>query len=171
MKDIWHSITKWADYNRFTLAGILLAVFASFAFLGCQPKTGSLLVPGVKVSAVELDQEVATINADLQVRSAQLQAANDELAAEATAFQAKVDAAGEDLKAQAELQATIVNGLGKLAIDATSGTLTPAAGIQGILSLILLGAAGGLIGDNIRKSRVISEQKQNAATVTKTAGE
>lgn len=170
MKDLWHSITTFVDYNRFVVLGLLVAVLAAGAFLGCQPRTDSLIVPGTRITATQLDQEVAAINQTLQTKAAKIEADQSALAAEETAIQAKVNAAGEDLAQQVEIRKAVVNTLATVAVDAANGTVTPAGAIQGIVSLLLMGATAGLAADNLRKSRVISAQKNAAATVTTNAG-
>jgi len=106
--DVWNKITKIADHDRWKCIGVLVALLAATALLGCQSRTASVLSPGEKVTRPQLQ-------------------------AEATALTAKVEAGFADLDQQdaykrritEALKRRITEALSGAAMAATQGTLSP----------------------------------------------
>lgn len=162
-----HSFLKFLDHNRYAVIGILLAVLAAAALTGCAITTASTMTPGEKVTATELSREVAVAEAGFAGRQADLEAGAAVLNADIEAHNAAVDSARSDLQQKAEFRATVIETVGALGLAATQGTISPAAGVGAIVQLLTLGAAGGLLADNRRKDRMITENAAPAPpTVT-----
>jgi len=141
--DMLHKALKWVDQNRYMAVAVILAVGLAVWLLGCQPMTASVRHPGEQVTAVELEREAALIESDIQ---AQLKA---------------LEMARADIERQVALRAQAVEILGGLATAATTGTFTPATGINA--GLTLLGLIGlGAVADNRRKDKVIAEKSAAA---------
>lgn len=143
--DLLHKLTNLIDRDRGKFFGLLLALLISGCIVGCQPKTLSIDGSGRTVTQTEFTREVATAQAQLEAQAKTLES-------NATEGQA-------DLNRQAQLRADIINGLGTVATAAATGTLNPAAGVGSIVSIALLGVAGGAALDSRRKDKVITNMK------------
>jgi len=132
-----HKALKWIDHNRYLSTALVVALLIAVAFAGCQPTTQSVLNPGEKVTAVELQREAAVIKADYKAKLKSLEVAK------------------ADLEQQYELRQQIVGVVGALGQTAAGGGLTPTAGIAGAVQLLTLAAAGGALVDNRRKDKII----------------
>lgn len=163
--DVIHNGMKWADYNRGTLLGLILAVLACVWLVGCPATTQSLIRPGETVDAPALEREIITQQAAFDVESAAIAQRIAEYNTNVDAFNAKIEAAATHLQEQYEQRAAIVETLGSLVGSIASGGFSPAAGIGAVISLAGLGLAGGLGYDNIRKRKVIKTLKANGAAV------
>lgn len=162
MVDMWHKVLQWVDHNRWLVAGLSLAILMSVWVVGCQPTTASILNPKAKVTASQLQREMAIVSTGFSKREAliiQMQAA---LSAEAQEKSDTIAAAIDDLDRQIAMRQQIITAIGGMGQSLAAGTLTPAAGINGVMSLILLLGAGGLGVDNLRKSRVITQLKSES---------
>lgn len=135
--DVLHKVLNWLDHNRYLAVTILLTAALSVWLVGCQPMTGSVLKPGEKVTAVELEREAVVVQADVEAKLKQLELAQ------------------ADIQRQVELRTQAIQILGGLAETATTGTFTPATGINAVVTL--LGLIGlGAVADNRRKDKVIN---------------
>ena len=169
MVDILHKILKWVDHNRGLVTALLLAVMLSVWVVGCQPKTTSVLDPHQKVTAAELQREMAIVSRDLSKREAMIAQMQAALEAEAQEKSDAIAAAIDDLDRQIAMRKQMITAIGAMGQSLAAGTLTPAAGINGVVSLILLLGAGGLGVDNLRKNRVIQQLKDKAGSAKKTS--
>jgi len=137
-----HGVMKWADHNRWLAAALVVACLVCVGFVGCQPKTQSVLNPPQKVTHDVLQREAAVVESDY---TAKLKA---------------FEIAQADLERQYALRQQIVGVVGALGTAAAGGGLTPVAGIAGAIQLLTLAAAGGLAMDNRRKDKVIKSDKK-----------
>jgi len=147
--DIFHTLTKWVSYNRFTVIGIVATIGMVAWLAGCQPTTDSILNPGNQVSAAGLQREAIIIEAQAD---AQLKA---------------LEAAGEDLREQIEFRQSIVREGTGIASSVADGSFSVAGLLDAGTKLALLLVGSGLGLDNLRKGRKIASQKP-VATVTTT---
>lgn len=147
-----HKILKWIDQNRFTVAAMILMLVLSGWLVGCQPKTGSVLSPGIKVTAAELDQEF--IIAQAAVNAAYATA--DSLA---EVYNQSFTVGDADLNRQNAQRQKLIEIGGGLITSAAKGTLDPVGTIVTLLGTGSLLAAVGLGADNVRKNRVIKSGK------------
>jgi hypothetical protein len=168
--DFLHRILKWVDHNRFTVLGVLLSIGLSVWLVGCQPETTSTLDPSKNVTAPELQQEIQIKQAQFNERAAQLEIAASKLEAESRLMEADAEtyneaatAAVADLQKQEEQRKEVIRYLGGLGTAIAEGTVNPASLIGGVTQLLLLGLAGGIGADNIRKGVVIKRQKNSSA--------
>jgi len=157
--DWFHSMAKFLDYNRGIVFGLLIAAALAAGIIGCQPKTQSLLTPPDRVTATQLEREIVIVQADIKKREAKIVSDSSELEADIAAVNEQVDAAVADIERQVELRKTIITAVGAIGADVAAGTITPAGAVNAVISLLLIGSTGGLALDNLRKSRVIREQK------------
>ena len=161
-KDFFHKVTNWIDHNRGQFLGVLIPVIAVAVFLivGCS-KTQSLKDSGVKVDrqtfAIEameaqdsLDQETIDITAMLEKHNARITAYND-----------RKEAGIADLDRQDERNSQILEITGGAVAEIVSGTTVSTVPLM--VSLLNLAGIGWGVGnkyDNLRKDKVIAEQKQ-----------
>ena len=144
--DIVHKLLKLIDHNRYAVMGLFLAAILSIGIVGCQVRTASLIDPARKVNAAELDREIIAAKASLTARS---DALNTEVAALAEAS----EAAKDDLAAQQERLAFVIESIAGLGQVAAEGTISPASAIGSITQIALALAGVGLLADNRRKDK------------------
>ena len=153
--DLWHALTKWIDYNRGTFVALLLVVCVAVGFLGCQPKTNSIINPEVRVTASQLKQEIlneeARLIGELKTLDAQI-----------AVLDAKADVAIEDIEAQHKLRDEVMTVLGGLGTSIAAGNVNPASIIGSVVSIGSILTAAGVGFDNIRKRRVITDLKNGS---------
>lgn len=136
-----HGFFKWLDYNRFLVAGALLAILLAVLLASCTPKTTSLLNPPAQVTDAQLQSELVTIQTDYD------------------AMIQKAEIAKADLEQQYATRAKIVEIVGGVVNLAASGGLNPATGAAAGLQLLTLLGGIGLLLDNRRKDSVIAQAK------------
>ncbi len=170
--DLWHSVLKWLDYNRWTFVSIIVFAIMLAAFIGiagCQSTTAPLFAPtdgsaAAKIDRSEFMRQASTADKELSLKrvaiDAKLAAYNEEV----KAFNERVDAGLEDLDRQDEFRAEILNTVSLVAANAAGGTLNPVSLIP--IGVGLLGGALGLgaAADNRRKDKLITDLKQPAVT-------
>ena len=164
--DFLHRILNWIDHNRGVVTGLVLAGLLSVGFVGCTPRTDSVLVPGTKVTAAELDREVVVLDSQFSRRQAMLDNEAKLLMTDMVSSQAALTAAEDDLSAQYELRQNIMDLAGGLVTAGIEGTLSPATAIPTVIQLITLLGGLGLGYDNFRKGRVITELKTEAGVTS-----
>ncbi len=142
--DIVHRAANFADHNRGLCAGLALAAAAALWLGACQPRTQSLLDPARRVTAGELQRELAQVESEYAAR---LRAG---------------EAALRDLQAQYESRARVAQLAGGAAALAVGGDLTPSALVGSLLQFLTLFGAAGLAYDNRRKDRVIAGRSAGA---------
>ena len=141
--DALHTAFNWLDHNRYMAVAVVLAVSLAIWLVGCQPMTQSVLHSDQTVTANELEREAAIIDGEIQVKLKALELAR------------------ADIERQVALRAQAVEILGGLATAASTGTFTPAAGINGAITF--LGLIGlGAVADNRRKDKVIANGSKPA---------
>lgn len=156
MNDLLHAALKWMDYNRYVVIGILLAMLLVGGLIGCQPQTASLVAPGEKVTAIELQREVITIEAEFAKQRAGIEATTAALNADIEAYNANAAAAGADLQRQVDRNMMIIETAGSLGVAVAEGSFSPATGVAALIQAItLLGGACAVL-DNRRKDKVIA---------------
>lgn len=168
MKDDWiHRLAKWADYNRWTVIGVTLAIVmvASLGiFQGCESTT--IGFKGEKVTRDAFVIESMGAERTLGDQKADIDAAIAKHNESVKAYNAMVDAGTADLDRQDEYRAELLTTLGSVATAAAAGGFNPVALIP-----IAVGLLGTLYGvgkkaDNIRKDTVITELKIPTTTPT-----
>lgn len=150
--DMMHRLANFVDHNRGLCAGMALAAVVAAAIAGCEPRTQSVFDPARRVTARELQREVARIESDY---SARLRAA---------------EIAREDLQAQLDLRSRLVQLTGGLASLASTGDLTAPTLLGSLLQLLTLFSTAGLAYDNRRKDRVIAERNAHAGQTRNSTG-
>lgn len=162
--DFLHKVTNWIDHNRGQFFGILIPVTAALVLLavGCS-QTQSLKDPAVKVDrqtfAIEaleveqhLKQETIDVEALLEKHNAKIAAHND---------RKETGLADLDRQDQRNQQILEITG-GAITEFASGGTVSAGPVIFSLLNLAGLGWGLGNKYDNLRKDKVIAEQKQTA---------
>ena len=169
--DYLHRLLKWVDHNRYTVLGVILAIGISVWLIGCQPETTSTLDPTQDVTASGLQREIQTKQQEFNQEAADLMVAASKLEAESRQHEADIDnynqtveAAIEDLQRQQEQRREVIRYLGGLGTSIAEGTVNPASLIGGVTQLLLLGLAGGVGADNLRKGKVISSLKRDSGS-------
>lgn len=153
--DMWHKIMKWVDHNRGVAASIILAIAVSSLLLGCAITTESTVSPGMKITAPQLQVEVATVTAGFSKRQ-------DALSIDMKTYAAKAEIAQQELTRKAERRIQVIEMISGLGTLAAGGTLNPMAAVGAVTQLATLCAAGGLVYDNRRKDRVINAAAPSA---------
>lgn len=105
---------KFLDHNAALLFSIVWAIAAIFMFYGCQSTTNSLLNPGQRITAEQLDAEV-------------------------TSFNAKAKAAYSDIERQEVFKKTLSEHFAIIAQEGTintTGVINLALGILGLGSIL-----------------------------------
>ncbi|MEN6309836.1 MAG: hypothetical protein ABFD91_18980 [Anaerohalosphaeraceae bacterium] len=126
------------DYNRFAVMAVILCMVVWIFAIGCSPVVLSPVNPEKAVNAAELETDYQVWLKDNE------------------AMQIKFEAAGNDLKQQAENQAKFQQVLVSLATGQVANF--------GAFAELLMGTGLiGVIGDNIRKNGVIAGLKRNKA--------
>jgi len=158
--DIVNKSTKWIDHNRGTfIAFVAMAAMAGgIVFMGCTSKAIGI-VPNVPVDREELNQQLIDSNAGFAAREANITAMVDTLNAEKLAVQKKVDAAIVELDRQDQFKANIVETIGKVGMSLADGTFNPMSLIPIAIGFGGLAYGGGKKYDNVRKDKVIAENK------------
>jgi hypothetical protein len=143
LEKIWQFI----EYNRWFVAGVILALAVTLGGIYCVPVTPSPLQPAKMVDEKGLALEFKTWQMQCQV------------------MQDQFTAAGEDLQAQAARNGQIET----MIVDLASGRIPD---IPSFLQVLLASGGLGAVYDNIRKRGLISglkiQVKNNANSTTTT---
>ena len=139
--DILHKALKFADHNRYVVAGFVLALALMICFVSCTPTTNSVLLPGEKVTVRELEREAVTIKSDYAEKVKLLKVAQ------------------EDIEEQIAFRTQIIGIVGSLGDAAVAGTISPTTGLAAAMQLLTLTVAGGALLDNRRKDKKIAAAK------------
>ena len=132
LKKIWKTI----EHHRYTVIAPVVGGLIWMYAVGCTPMTFSPLDDAKRVNASQLSIEFKSWEARQAIVAA------------------KFEAAGEDLKQQAETNEAFKQTLLTLA----SGSV---ADWSGLVQLLVGGGLLGVIGDNVRKNGVIGGLKRN----------
>lgn len=132
MQNIW----SWIEKNRFVVIGPVVGIMIWAYAISCTPETASPLDPGRLVNVSQLEIDFKTWEAQQEITAA------------------KFEAAGNDLKQQAEQNEKLKETILGLA----SGGVPD---VPGLLKLLIGGGGLGAIVDNIRKRGVIGGLKRN----------
>lgn len=152
--DGWHKVIKWLDHNRVAVVGLIVSLLLSMILIGCPITTGSILHPGQKVTATELEMEIAEIDA---------MAASEKAIYEAkfAAYYTRAGLASEDIAAKAEFYTLAFESGSGIALAAAQGATPSPAALLGTLSqLVLSGLTIGMGIDRVRSSKRIRELKR-----------
>jgi len=169
--DFLHKVLNWIDYNRWTILSLVLCAIlfgGIVTTVGCQSKTIGLITSPqgdmAKVTRTEFNQQVITVQKDVAVKKATLDAEVSAYNEEVKAINAKIEAGLSDLDKQDEFKQQLLETVGTVATQAAGGNLNPASLIP--IGIGLLGGALGLgaAADNRRKDQVISTLKQATGT-------
>jgi len=150
--DILHKALKWLDYNRYTVAGLLIACATAGWLIGCQVGTESLTTPGRKVTASELERERVTLVASLTARQSAL-------ATEAEAVAAKAELARADIAEQQATRAKVIEVLGGIGTMVAEGGTSPAGIIGAVVQVAGLAGLGAVWADKNRKNTLLEAEK------------
>lgn len=182
MTDLFHKVTNWLSYNRWTALGIVLGAVL-LGVTACQPKAADP-VSGQRMTAGELEgseaafkaklkreQDAAAADYRLQVKVLQ-QTTENELTKLSTKFEvtsqeradslvatvAQFESAHENIARMNQMIGSVV-GLVREGIN----TVNPALGTS--LAALFGLATAGLVADNRRKDRKIVELRSDAPVV------
>ena len=147
--NVWRMI----EHNRYAVIGILVSLVSAVVFVGCEIKTESLTAPGVEVNETQLEREAVTVEANLAMRQAALNA-------DIEAYNAAAAVARGDLADKAAFRAKVIRTVGAIGMTAAEGTLSPATAAASFIQLLTIGAAGGLLADNRRKDKIIKSSPE-----------
>ena len=147
---MWHSITKWMDYNRNLLAGLVLAIVMAAVMLGCSITTDSLVTPGTTVTSTQLQVEISATAAEFVKREAALEA-------DMEVFNYRAEIAKEDIVQKTARREKLINMIAGFGAMVAEGGINPAAAIGAATQLALLLAGTGAVLDNRRKDAIIRE--------------
>ena len=161
--DLWHKITQWIDYNRYTFLALLVVAvgIVPLAMTGCESTT---LFGDDTVTRSELQQAVIDTNTDLAVQKTQLDAALAAYNEQVVKFNAQVEAAQADLDKQDQMKAEFLAQVQAVALETAGGTFNPLSTIPLAFGLAGIAIAGGLKLDNRKKDNVIKAQKTTTAS-------
>jgi len=146
--DLWHKITNYIDHNRGLFVALILAGIVSVAFVGCQPKTYSLVIPNEKVTLKELEREIL-------VEQSRLEAEAFALESKARVFAESAEIAKQDIYNQIDSINKVIETVGGIALTVTGGSFSAPAAVGTVITAILGLGAGGLLYDNRRKDKLI----------------
>ena len=174
MRDSWHDLTKWIDYNRYAFVGLLLGAVFAVWLVGCSSRTISLIEPGKQVTRqefqieqVQMQTKLAEQRADLDAKRQTIDKQYEQEVVAYNAEAAKFNARSEEAAARAEAGVAHLDAQDALKKQLVSLVVTEAANqaagglnTAGLVSLALGGlgllGAGGLALDNRRKDKKIA---------------
>lgn len=154
--DLSHAVIKWLDHNKVAVVGVVASLLLSVSLVGCPITTGSILHRGEKVTAAELELEIA----DLDQMAATEKAA---LEAKFAALYRKADVATDDIVAKTDFRISVFDTTSGIALAAAQGASPTPQALLGTLSQLVLGGLTiGMGVDRLRASKRIRElKKQN----------
>jgi len=163
-KDLMHKLTNWIDHNRGQFFGILIpaVVLIVLLFAGCS-KTQSIADPtqkvdrqGFLIEAIAAEQQLKQETIDIE---ALLQKHNTKI----ETYNLKKDTGLADLDSQDQRNQRILEITGGALTEyASGGTFTPIPLLLSLLNVAGIGWGLGNKYDNMRKDKVILEQKTTA---------
>jgi hypothetical protein len=162
--DFLHKVTNWIDHNRGQFFGILLPMIAAMILLavGCS-ETQSLKDPAQKVDRQEFAIEALEAQQQLKQETIDIEALLEKHNAKIAAHNDRTEAGIADLDRQDQRNQQILEITGGAITEfASGGTLTAGPVIFSLLNLAGIGWGLGNKYDNLRKDKVIAEQKQTA---------
>ena len=134
-----HNLLNWLDHNRWIVAGLIVTVLGAVWLVGCPATTMSVLRPGEKVNAQELQREAVQVDGLVE----QLALATEDIAAK---------------NARRAQMLEIAGGVGQAV---ATGTVNPASGVAALFQLGTVCLAGGAILNGRRKDAVIKKLKNS----------
>lgn len=164
MTDYFHKLTNWIDHNRGQFLGVLvpLLIVGLFLLIGCS-ETQSLKDPAVKVDRQIFAIEALEAEQQLKQETIDIEALFEKHNAKITAHNERKEAGVADLDRQDERKLQILEiTSGAIGEYATGGTVSGMALAMSLLNLAGIGWGIGSKYDNLRKDKVIAEQKQTA---------
>ena len=159
--DFFHKVTNWIDHNRGQFFGVLIPVIAVVVFflIGCS-KTQSLKDPAVKVDRDTFVIESMEAEEVLQQETIDIEAMLEKHNAKIASYNERKQAGLADLDRQDERNQQILDIAGGAVGEYASGGTV--SGVPLVMTLLNLAGIGWGIGnkyDNVRKDKVITEQK------------
>lgn len=161
-KDFLHKVTNWVDHNRGQFFGMLIPVIAALVLLGvgCS-QTQSLKDPAQKVNRQTFVVEAMEAEQQLKQETIDIEALLEKHNAKITAYNDRKEAGIADLDRQDQRNQQILEITGGAITEfASGGTVSAGPVIFSLLNLAGIGWGLGNKYDNLRKDKVISEQKQ-----------
>jgi len=171
--DVFHSVLKWIDHNRYTIVSVLVFLLTMgivVSITGCQSTTAGLTAATggtvTKVNRSEFEQQAMVGETELAIRRIELDGSVAAFNEEVKAFNQRIQTGLDDLQQQDEFKQQLLDTIGTVAIGASDGTLNPMTLVP--IGIGLLGGALGLgtSADNRRKDKVITNLKINAMATT-----
>lgn len=157
--DLLHKVTGWIEHNRFLVVSLVIGAIASGWFIGCQPRTPSILDPTQEVTAIQLEREGVVVQLSFNQQAAQIEQLQQNYNSRVVAANAQIEAAEADLAAQQQLRLQVLEVVAGLGTAVATGGVTAPIAIGSVVQLMTLLAVGGLGVDSVRKSRVIGKLK------------
>lgn len=159
--DFMHKLTNWIDHNRGQFFGLLIPAMAVLVMLavGCS-QTQSLTDPAKKVDRQTFIVEGLAAEQQLKQETIEIEAMLEKHNAKIETYNLQKDAGLADLDRQdlRNQQILEITG-GALSEYASGGTVTAGPIILSLLNLAGIGWGIGNKYDNVRKDKIIAEQK------------
>ena len=165
MGDWLHKVLQWADYNRYKVVGVALAIGVSSWLIGCEVMSDSLLREGEKVTYNQYQLEIIKGEKDFNDRVAAYEAEGVKLQAEIDAFNKSIEQTDADFAKQYEFRQKAIEFTGGLVGAALTGN--PIDALQAVStagSLLLMLGGVGAIADKRRADVVIKNMKSTSTT-------
>ena len=163
-KDLLHKVANWIDHNRGQFFGLLIPTVAliAFMFVGCS-KTQSINDPTRKVDRQTFVIESMAKEQELKEETIDIEALLEKHNTKIETYNLKKQEGFADLDRQDERNQRLLEiAGGALAEYSSGGAVTPIPLLLSILNLAALGWGVGNKYDNMRKDKVILEQKTTA---------
>jgi len=126
MNDVWHSVLKFIDHNRYSVIGLVLVAVAISCMVGCTSNVRSLMGDGQSVNRETFEREVIDEDSKLAQEKVRLEAEVAALNVRVAAFNQKTEDALVSLDRQDEMKATVLDLFGGAIMSAAQGTINPA---------------------------------------------
>ena len=162
--DAWHWLLGKLDYGRGVALMLLVAVIAVVGFVGCEPKTQSLVDPEKVVTIAQLDRESILVQLGLDEQAAIIQQMTLRYNAEVASKQRALEVAEADIVLQQQKRAKLIEYIAGIGTAVAQGGLNPAALIGSAAQLGLLAFGIGTAFDNRRKNKLINTMKNGGTT-------
>jgi len=157
--DLWHTISKVLDHDRYKVVGLLIVIGVVFYFAGCESTTKSISDSGTKVGRSEFLIESQIARSDLAKRRIALDADIAIFNADAELVNKRIDAGVADLERQDVIKADLFDLVG----SAVTGWISDGASTAGIVGTLItalsIAGFGTSYADGRRKDREIAKIK------------
>ncbi len=159
MKDWWHVITNFIDYDRYKVLAVITVLLLVMVGVSCEAETSSLRDPQVKVGRAGFQIEVLTLLTELESeRLAALQFV-EQVNAKISAHNVMVETGIADLDQQDEVKAELFEIVGSVATQWASGGVPTAAIVGTVLTAGSMLLGFGAHADKRRADKELAKRK------------